>query len=232
MPASPPRYVLTVDVEDYFQVEAFADRVSRESWDEWPSRVVANTERVLDLLDRRQARATFFFLGWVAAKFPALVRQVHGRGHELACHSYWHRPVSKLTPEEFRQDLRLARQAIEQAGGTRVLGYRAPTWSITREAAWALDILAEDGFAYDSSIYPIRHDLYGDPGAPRFPHTLSKLTEFPPVTLRAFGTNFPAARGGYLRILPQWYTHLALRQYARADGRAVVVYFHPWELDP
>jgi polysaccharide deacetylase family protein (PEP-CTERM system associated) len=230
-------HVLSVDVEDYFQVEAFAGLVNRESWDQWPSRVVANTQRVLDLFDEHNAKATFFFVGWVAARFPHLVREVQSRGHELACHSYWHRTVYGLTPEEFRQDTRQAKNAIEDATGVRVTGYRAPSWSITKSCLWALDILAEEGFAYDSSIYPIHHDLYGVPGAQRFPYTHActnglELREFPPATLRFLGTNFPAAGGGYLRIFPSAITELAFRTFENNYRERVVVYLHPWELDP
>jgi len=223
-------------VEDYFQVEAFANSVSRESWDRWPSRVEANTLRVLDLFDQYRVTATFFFVGWVAARFPGLVREAKARGHELACHSYWHRPVYKLTPEQFRQDTRRARQVIEDAVGGRIIGYRAPSWSITRDCFWALDILAEEGFVYDSSIYPIHHDLYGLPGARRFPYTHLcsnglRLREYPPATLRFLGNNLPAAGGGYLRIFPPAYTELAFHVFEKIRQR-VVVYLHPWELDP
>jgi polysaccharide deacetylase family protein (PEP-CTERM system associated) len=231
------RHILSVDVEDYFQVEAFARSISRGSWDQWHSRVVANTHRVLDLFDEFSAQATFFFVGWIAQRFPAIVREVHSRGHEVACHSHWHRPVYSLTPDQFRSDTSTARDVIEQVSGERVLGYRAPTWSITKDCLWALDILAEEGFLYDSSIYPIRQDLYGMPGAPRFAyiHSLSngaKLKEFPPTTLRFAGVNFPAAGGGSLRIFPLFYTRWAFRQFERKYRQPVVVYFHPWELDP
>jgi polysaccharide deacetylase family protein (PEP-CTERM system associated) len=230
-------HVLSVDVEDYFQVEAFAGLVERESWDRWPSRVVANTQRVLDLFDEHSAKATFFFVGWVAARFPHLVREVQSRGHELACHSYWHRTVYSLTPDEFRKDTRQAKHAIEDATGVAVTGYRAPSWSITKACLWALDILAEEGFTYDSSIYPIHHDLYGVPGAQRFPYTHAcanglGLWEFPPATLRFLGTNFPAAGGGYLRIFPSAFTELAFRTFENSYRERVVVYLHPWELDP
>jgi polysaccharide deacetylase family protein (PEP-CTERM system associated) len=230
-------HILSVDVEDYFQVEAFAGQVSRESWDSRPSRVVANTCRVLDLFEAYQARGTFFFVGWVAERFPQLVREVRKRGHEIACHSYWHRTVYSLTPEEFREDTRRAKRVIEDAAGVAVTGYRAPSWSITGECLWALDILAEEGFTYDSSIYPIHHDLYGVPGAKRFPYMHPcrnglKLAEFPPATLRLLGTNFPVAGGGYLRIFPSAYTELAFRTFENVYGRRVVVYLHPWELDP
>jgi polysaccharide deacetylase family protein (PEP-CTERM system associated) len=232
-----PVHTLTVDVEEYFQVQAFVDRVPPETWDTLPSRVVQSTRRVLDLFDRYGARGTFFFVGWVAARYPSLVREVQARGHELACHSYWHRPVYALTPDEFRADLREAKEAIEQAAGTRIRGYRAPTWSITRRSLWALDILAEEGFEYDSSIFPIRHDLYGMPHAPRLEYTHElrsgrRLREFPPTTASLFGANLPGGGGGYLRILPFSYTRWVLRRMEEVDGAPAMVYFHPWELDP
>jgi polysaccharide deacetylase family protein (PEP-CTERM system associated) len=230
-------HILSVDVEDYFQVEAFAGSVSRESWKQWPSRVAANTQRVLDLFDEYNAKATFFFVGWVAEQFPHLVREVQSRGHELACHSYWHRTVYSLSPDEFRADTRQAKRVIEDAAGAAVRGYRAPSWSITKSCLWALDILAEEGFAYDSSIYPIHHDLYGVPGAKRFPYTHAcgnglELREFPPATLRLAGTNFPVAGGGYLRIFPSAFTEHAFRTFEKNYRERVVVYLHPWELDP
>lgn len=230
-------HILSVDVEDYFQVEAFAGSVTRDSWNEWPSRVVGNTQRVLDLFDEHNAKATFFFVGWVAEHFPNLVREVQSRGHELACHSYWHRAVYSLSPDEFRMDTRRAKKVIEDAAGVEVRGYRAPSWSITKSCLWALDILAEEGFSYDSSIYPIHHDLYGVPGGKRFPYTHAcgnglELREFPPATLRFAGTNFPVAGGGYLRIFPSVFTEHAFRTFEKHYGERVVVYLHPWELDP
>jgi polysaccharide deacetylase family protein (PEP-CTERM system associated) len=232
-----PAHVLTVDVEDYFQVEAFADNVKRENWDQYPSRVDANTRRVLDLFDQHGAKGTFFFVGWVADRFPELVREVHSRGHELACHSYWHRTIYSLSPDEFRADTRRARHAIEDAAGVVVTGYRAPSWSITKDCMWALEILAEEGFTYDSSIYPIHHDLYGVPGAQRFPYTFAwengmKLREYPPATLRFMGTNLPVAGGGYLRIFPAAYNEMAFRIFEKNYSQRVVVYMHPWEIDP
>lgn len=228
-------HILTVDVEDYFQVEAFANIVAKHAWDQWPSRVVNNTERVLDLFARHDVRATFFFLGWVAERFPALVRKVSAAGHELACHSYWHRAIYTLDQHEFREDTRRAKFAIEQAAGVPVFGYRAPTWSITRSCLWALDILTEEGFTYDSSIFPVHHDLYGIPDGRRsaYTHTGANgltITEIPPTTVRLFGTNMPAVGGGYLRLLPSWYHQYAFRQ-AHEGEHPVVVYFHPWELD-
>lgn len=231
------RDVLSVDVEDYFHVEAFADRISRQSWPDFPSRVCANTERVLRIFADCKCQATFFVLGWVAERQPNLVRQIVDAGHEVACHSYSHRRVSLLTPDEFREDLRRARALIEDAAGVRVVGYRAPTFSIGRDNLWALDILADEGFLYDSSIFPIRHDLYGFPGAVRFPHRLDlkskqKLFEIPMTTVRFAGSVWPAGGGGYLRILPMQYTRWAVRQIHEKERQSLIVYFHPWELDP
>lgn len=230
-------HVMSIDVEDYFMVEAFAGNVSRSSWLARPSRVVGSTKRILDLLDIYKVKATFFFVGWVAERFPGLVRDVHSRGHELACHSYWHRTIYSLTPQEFREDTRAAVRAIENAAGVSVRGYRAPSWSITKDSLWALDILAEEGFAYDSSIYPIHHDLYGVPGAGRFPYDVrcsngSYLKEYPPATVRLFSQNLPAAGGGYLRIFPLAYTRWVFQKFENSYRESVVVYFHPWELDP
>jgi polysaccharide deacetylase family protein (PEP-CTERM system associated) len=234
--AEKPDHILSVDLEDYFHVEAFAGTVSRGSWDEYPCRVVDNSHRLLEIFDRHQVKATFFVLGWVAHRFPAIVREIRDRGHELACHSFWHRKVDSLTPAQFRADTREACDAIEQAASVRVSGYRAPTWSITPRSLWAFDILAEEGFAYDSSIYPIHHDLYGIPGANRHAYTHvckngQNLLEFPPATARIAGINFPAAGGGYLRIFPLAYTHWVFRQFEKA-GRPLVLYLHPWEIDP
>ena len=237
LPAARIRHVLSVDVEDYFQVEAFAGSVTRDNWEQYPSRVVPNTERLLDLFDQYRTKATFFFVGWVAERFPRLVREVHHRGHEVACHSFWHRTVYSLTPEEFCRDTRMACHAIEQAVGVRVLGYRAPTWSITADSLWALDILAEEGFVYDSSIYPIHHDLYGVPGAERFPYLRTcgngmTLREYPPATVRLLGMDLPAAGGGYLRIFPFAYTDMVMARYENHYRQPAVVYLHPWEIDP
>lgn len=229
--------VLTVDVEDYFHVEAFADRIPPSSWSYFPSRVRANTQRILRICEEYGCRATFFVLGWVAEKDPALVREIVQAGHEVACHSYAHRRVSLLSAEEFRKDLRRARAAIEDAAGVRVLGYRAPTFSIRRDSLWALEILSEEGFLYDSSIFPIRHDLYGFPEGPRFPHPLQlpsgrRLFEIPMSTVRLGGVNCPVGGGGYLRLLPMSYTRWAIRQIHQREHQPVIVYFHPWELDP
>jgi polysaccharide deacetylase family protein (PEP-CTERM system associated) len=231
------RHIMSVDVEDYFMVEAFSGSVRMNSWDSWPSRVANNTRKILELFDRYEVKGTFFMVGWVAQKFPALVQDIQRRGHELACHSYWHRTVYSLTPDEFRQDTRDAVHAIEDAAGVKVLGYRAPSWSITKSCLWALDILAEEGFTYDSSIYPIRHDLYGVPGAQRFPYRRECtngqfLQEFPPTTIRFLGMTLPAAGGGYLRIFPMAYTDWVFRKIEGSYRERVMVYVHPWEVDP
>ena len=231
------RHILSVDVEDYFQVEAFANEVPRRAWGIWPSRVVENTRKFLNLFERHGVKGTFFFLGWVADRFPNLVREVQAQGHELACHSYWHRRVCTLSPSEFREDVRISKDAIEQAAGVPVYGYRAPSWSITKDSLWALDILAEEGFRYDSSIYPIHHDLYGFPDAPRFAFVHQcqngkELTEIPPPTVRIAGFNFPAAGGGYFRIFPFLFTEWVFKTFEQRYRKPVVTYFHPWEVDP
>jgi polysaccharide deacetylase family protein (PEP-CTERM system associated) len=231
------RNIASVDVEDYFHVEAFSGVVERGDWDSYPVRVEANTRRVLDLFDEVGIRGTFFILGWVAERYPGLVREIVARGHEPACHSYWHRLIFKLTPEEFREDTRRAKAIVEQAGGTEVTGYRAPSFSVTRASAWAAETLIECGIRYDSSIFPVRHDVYGIPDAPRRPFWIEtpsgKLLEYPMTTFRlgAGGPNLPVAGGGYLRLFPFWYTKVGVRR-ARREGLPVISYIHPWEVDP
>lgn len=218
-------------------MEAFAEEVPRRTWEDWPSRVVQNTRKMLDLFEQHCAKGTFFFLGWVADRFPYLVREVQAKGHELACHSYWHRRVGSLASAEFREDVRISKDAIEQAAGVQIYGYRAPSWSINKESLWALEILAEEGFRYDSSIYPICHDLYGIPNAPRFAYAYlcrngGVLTEIPPPTVRIAGFNLPGAGGGYFRIFPFMYSEWVLRTFERRYQKPAVTYFHPWEIDP
>lgn len=226
----------TVDVEDYYQVSAFADRVRTSDWHVYESRVVANTHNVLRLLARHSVRGTFFILGWVADHFPKLVRDISYDGHELGCHSYWHRLVYDQNPEQFRSDLQQAREAIASAAGTEVTAYRAPSFSMTSQSLWALDVLIEEGFTLDSSIFPVRHDRYGFPGANRFLHRLDRpsgtLTEFPPSTLRVGRTNLPVAGGGYFRLLPLAITRQAIRRTNLRHGEPFMFYIHPWELDP
>ena len=228
---------LSVDLEDYFQVSAFEKQIQRRDWPRLPSRIARNTDRVLELLHRRRARATFFVLGWVAKHHPQVVRRVAAAGHEIACHSFWHRLVYELTPEEFLQDTREAKEAIEDASGAEVCGYRAPSYSITRASQWALDILLELGFRYDSSIFPVAHDRYGWQGAGRFLSPIRQsgnevLWEFPPATYPLGRGAVPAAGGGYLRILPYHHAKWALEQINQAEGHPGCVYFHPWEIDP
>lgn len=225
---------ITVDVEDYFQTEAMASAIPKEQWDRMPSRVVQNTERIFELLASRGIRGTFFFLGWVAERFPDLVRQAARLGHELGCHSYWHRLVYRLNPEEFREDTKRAKSAIEDATGIPVLGYRAPSFSMVKDTEWAQEILVELGFTYDSSVCPVHHDLYNNPNAPRVPHRIAggALEEFPVATIAIAGRNFPVGGGGYLRILPYTYTRLGLLHLNSTEHFRAILYVHPWEVDP
>jgi polysaccharide deacetylase family protein (PEP-CTERM system associated) len=228
---------LSVDVEDYFHVEAFADRIQFNQWATFSSRVRRNCDRILDMFERHGWRATFFVLGWVAERDRALIQDIANAGHELGCHSYAHRRVFSLRPEEFREDLRRARGLIEDAAGVHVLGYRAPTFSIVHRSLWALEILADEGFLYDSSIFPIRHDVYGYPEFPRFLQRVQlasgrELFEVPMSTIRLGGLNWPLGGGGYLRLLPLSYSRWAIRRIHRQDRQSVILYFHPWEIDP
>jgi len=224
--------ILTVDVEDYFHTEAMAFAVPRDYWDQMTPRVEQNTHKLFEVLERRRVRTTMFFLGWVADRFPQLVAEAVALGHEVACHSYWHRPVYRLSREEFREDTKRAKDAIESAAGQQIIGYRAPSFSIVQGMDWATDILAELEFKYDSSCNPIRHDIYNNPHAPRTPHQLrSGILEIPISTLRVFGTNFPFGGGAYLRVLPLVYMKTGLHLTARS-GEPLVLYLHPWEIDP
>jgi len=253
---------LTIDLEDYFQVSGFEDVIPQASWKSFESRVERNTERLLEILADSNVMATFFVLGWVAERHPQLVRCVQAAGHELGCHSYAHRLVYKCTPADFREDTRRAKGVLENLSGQRVLGYRAPSFSVTRKSLWALRVLAEEGFEYDSSIFPIFRDRYGIPSAPRFPfrillgngqaalndltpQTLNNSTdskdstdsrdsiiEFPPSTIRWLGMTFPVAGGGYLRLFPESVFHRAIQRIVEGDGKPVILYLHPWELDP
>ena len=228
---------LTIDVEDYFHVQAFADVISSAHWDEYPVRVERNTFRLLEILGRRNVKATFFILGWVADRCPALVRAIVDSGHEIGSHGYGHRMLTRGSQANFREDLIRAKSTIEDQTGSRVTCFRAPSYSITSKTLWALEILAEFGFEYDSSIFPIRHDYYGIPDAPRFPHYWSlksgaRLLEFPPSTVRILGINVPIAGGGYLRLLPYKVTAWAIRRVNQKEDQPAMVYLHPWEIDP
>ena len=227
---------LSFDIEDYFQVAALSGAVGRGDWDRMPSRVERNTDRLLEILDEKSVRATFFVLGWIAERHPAVVRNIAGAGHEVACHGYSHELVYRQTPAEFREETRRARALLEDHAQVRIRGYRAATWSITRQSLWALDILAEQGFEYDSSVFPTRRDLYGIPGAPRGPHRLSlaggrSMLEFPPSTVLVGSLALPVAGGGYFRLLPLAVTRWAIRR-VNAEGLPFMFYLHPWELDP
>jgi len=227
---------MTVDVEDYFHVSAFEGAIERAAWPRCESRVRRNTERLLEIFASYQTKATFFVLGWVAEREPKLVRQIAQAGHDLALHSYWHRLVYDLTPEEFRRDLREGRAAVEAAAGARVVGYRAPSYSVTERSLWALDVLTEEGFEYDASIFPIHHDRYGIPSAPRHAHRIRRaggcLVEIPASTVRLGLVNLPVAGGGYFRLLPYAWTSWGLRRLNAREQRPAVFYVHPWELDP
>jgi polysaccharide deacetylase family protein (PEP-CTERM system associated) len=226
---------LTIDVEDYYHVSSFERWIPREAWDGLESRVERSTWKILHILDRAGVRASFFVLGWVAKNCPSLVRAIHRAGHEIACHSFWHRLVYEQTPQQFREDLRRGRGILESMTGQRVLAYRAPSFSITKRSLWALDVLIEEGFRIDSSIFPTYHPRYGLPGTPLSPHRIQRPTgslwECPPPVCRVLGYPLPVGGGGYLRLFPYSWTRHWLRK-VNAAGRPNVVYLHPWELDP
>jgi polysaccharide deacetylase family protein (PEP-CTERM system associated) len=228
-------HFFTVDVEEHFQVSAFEGLIERESWESQPSRVERNVERALQLLDDAGATATFFTLGWVAARHPALIRRITACGHEIASHGMTHRRVYHLSAAEFRDELRTSKQLLEETSGTRVNGFRAPNFSILPRSEWAFEVLVEEGYRYDSSRFPIRRIDYGSPDAPRGVHVIKcasgSLLEFPLATLKAFGTRIPAAGAAYLRHFPYQIVRRAFAQYERR-GEPGVFYIHPWELDP
>ena len=230
----PVRNALTVDVEDYFQVQAFADVVPRTAWETMERRVEANTDRLLAQFARHGVRGTFFTLGWVADRHPALIRRIVAAGHELASHGYWHERVDRQTPGEFKADIVRAKGVLEDTGGVAVLGYRAPTFSVGPRTPWAFAMLADLGHRYSSSIYPVRHDLYGAPDAPRRAHYHpgTTLLEIPMTTLRIGSQNMPCSGGGYFRLLPYRLFRAALRRCNTAQQAPGVFYTHPWEIDP
>jgi polysaccharide deacetylase family protein (PEP-CTERM system associated) len=227
---------LTVDVEDYFQVSGFERRVDRRDWPNYQSRVVANTQRLLAIYDRQNVKATFFVLGWVAERYPALLREISSGGHEVASHGYWHRLVYEQSPTEFREDLRRSQAAIGDAIGKCALAYRAPSFSITRRSLWAIEILLEEGFTVDSSVYPVYHDRYGIPDAPREPFYFmtpaGAILEFPASVYRLGRFNVPVSGGGYFRLTPYRMTEALLRSVNQRARRPFVFYIHPWETDP
>jgi polysaccharide deacetylase family protein (PEP-CTERM system associated) len=230
------RHALTVDVEDYFQVTAFEHCVARDAWPAMPSRVEANTLRLLKILDRHGARGTFFVLGWIAERFPRLVRAIQDAGHEIASHGYWHERIYRQTPAEFRADVRRSKQVLEDIAGESVTMYRAPTFSITRETLWALDVLFDEGFTVDASIFPIRHDRYGIRFSPTTVHRMAMarggMWEFPPAVAEIAGRRIPVGGGGYFRMMPWWWTRAMWRRCEQASPLPRCFYLHPWEIDP
>jgi polysaccharide deacetylase family protein (PEP-CTERM system associated) len=224
---------LTIDVEDYFQVSAFAPVIDRASWDTRECRVERNVGRLLDLLAAHRAHATFFTLGWIADRYPQLVQRIAAEGHELASHGYGHQRASEQSRDEFLRDVRRAKAVLEDLSGRRVQGYRAPSFSIGADNPWAFDALVESGHRYSSSVYPVQHDHYGMPDAPRFPYEPRPgLIEIPVTTTRMLGRNLPAGGGGYFRLAPYALSRWALRRVNALDGRPAIFYCHPWEIDP
>jgi polysaccharide deacetylase family protein (PEP-CTERM system associated) len=223
---------LTIDVEDYFQVSAMAPYIRRDEWDSRECRVERNIERILALLARHDIRATFFTLGWIAERYPQLVRQIVDQGHELASHGYGHQRASDLSRDAFRDDIVRAKQLLEDIGGVAVQGYRAPSFSIGAGNLWAFDSLQAAGYRYSSSIYPIKHDHYGMPDAPRFAHAVADgLIEIPVTTLRLRGRNLPSSGGGYFRLLPYALSRWMIGKVNADDRQPAIFYFHPWEID-
>lgn len=228
---------MTVDVEDYYQVSAFASTVKTSQWDTYESRVVNNTHRLLDLFAQHHVSATFFVLGWVAEREPALVRAIASCGHEIACHGYSHQLIYDQTPDVFLEETRRAKQVLEDLAQTPVRGYRAASYSITEKSLWAIDTLIDLGFGYDSSIFPIRHDRYGMPGGVRFPYRQQApsgrtIVEYPLSTYQRLRYRLPIAGGGYFRLFPYWMTRHAFRSVNNEEEQAVIFYLHPWEVDP
>jgi polysaccharide deacetylase family protein (PEP-CTERM system associated) len=228
---------LTFDLEEYFHAEVFSGLVRPGDWHEFPSRVGDVTRTLLDLLGAHGVSATFFVLGWVAEREPRLIREIRARGHELGCHGYAHRLIYAMNRDDFQSDVRRAKEAIEDAAGVPVFGYRAPTFSVVRRSFWALEVLAEEGFRYDSSIFPIHHDRYGIPDAPRFPHRIAlpnggDIVEFPISTLALAGQHWPFSGGGYFRVVPYQVIRSALRRVNQREREPGMVYLHPWEMDP
>lgn len=230
------RNALTVDLEDYYHVSAFNKDIAQEQWGLQEHRVERSTDLLLEWFSNAGHKATFFTLGWVVEQHPQIIRRVAEQGHEVACHSFRHRTVYEMTPAEFREDTRRAKTLLEDVSGTPVRGYRAPSFSITEKSLWAFEVLADLGFRYDSSVFPVRHPNYGMPAASRSPFVVDtgagQIVEFPLPTLELAGRRSPLAGGAYLRMLPYWYTRWGIRYLNRSEARPVCVYLHPWEVDP
>ena len=223
---------LTIDVEDYFQVSAFAPHIARHEWNSRECRVERNVTRILDMLSQRQVKATFFTLGWIAERYPKLIRQIAQQGHEIASHGYGHERASDQTQDAFFADIQLAKLILEDLCGTEVKGYRAPSFSIGKSNLWAFDCLQKAGYRYSSSVYPIQHDHYGMPDSPRFAYQIRPgLLEIPVTTLRVLNRNLPSSGGGYFRLLPYALSRWMLGRVNRHDAQAGIFYFHPWEID-
>lgn len=228
---------LTVDVEDYFHVAALAPNIPRDSWDTRESRVVGNTQKLLSMFEQFDVRATFFVLGWVAERYPQLVKDIAARGHEVACHGFSHKLVYEQSPAEFHEETVRSKKLLEDITGSAVLGYRAASYSIVRESLWAIDILADLGFVYDSSIFPVHHDRYGIPDAKRAPNRMATpagktIVEWPLATAGILGFRLPVAGGGYFRLLPYWLSRWGLASINRRERQPFIFYLHPWEIDP
>ncbi len=226
---------MTVDVEDYFQVSAFEPYIAKNQWDSLPHRVEANTDKILELFRAAEVKATFFTLGWVAERYPGLIKRIINDGHELACHGYEHIRVTEQTPEEFRNDVSRTKKLLEDMSGKEVKGYRAASYSIVKKNLWALDILQEEGFQYSSSIYPVKHDLYGIPDAPRFiyePLENQTFKEIPITTIRFGNKNLPCGGGGFFRLYPYAVSKWAFNRINHKETQSGIFYFHPWEIDP
>ena len=226
------RNALTIDVEDYFQVSAFAPYIARSEWDQRECRVERNVDRILSMLDEHGAEGTFFTLGWIAERYPQLIRRIAAQGHEVASHGYGHQRATDLSQAAFSADVESAKKILEDLCGTAVTGYRAPSFSIGRTNLWAFDCLARAGYRYSSSIYPIRHDHYGMPDSPRFAHRINEaMIEIPITTLRMFSRNLPSSGGGYFRLLPYAVSRWMLRRVNTREQEPAIFYFHPWEID-
>lgn len=232
MPSRGLTNALTIDVEDYFQVSAFAPYIKRSEWDTRECRIERNVGRILDMLLERETKATFFTLGWIAERYPSLIRRIVAEGHELASHGYGHERASDLTESTFYEDIRVAKQILEDMCGVEVKGYRAPSFSIGVGNLWAFDSLVRAGYQYSSSVYPIQHDHYGMPDSPRFAYQVRPgLLEIPITTLRVLDRNLPSSGGGYFRLLPYAMSRWMLNRVNSGDQQPGIFYFHPWEID-
>ncbi len=228
---------LTVDVEDFFHVEALSSAIPRTSWDTISPRIEQNVTHILEILAQFEVHATFFVLNWVAERFPGPVRAIAAAGHEIGSHGHGHQRLHTMTPDQFRAELRMSRDTLADQAQRPIIAYRAPSFSIVTSTLWALDVLAEEGFQIDSSIFPVRHDFYGIPGARRFPYWVktaagNSIFEFPPSTVNILGNDLGIAGGGYLRIFPYAWTRWGLKQINEKENQPAMVYFHPWEIDP